>query len=64
MFLWGLQGLKKQRGEREERTLAGRKNRGEADLLAYFGPEFLLSQAINSASIYRRWKRVILSAPG
>jgi hypothetical protein len=28
-FLWGLQGLKKQRGEREKReTLAGRKTGG------------------------------------
>jgi hypothetical protein len=25
--------------------------------LAYFGPDFLLSQAIKSASIYRQWKR-------
>jgi hypothetical protein len=63
MFLWGLQGLKKQRGEREreERTLAGRKNKGEADCLAYFGLDVLLPQAMKSTSIYRRWKRAILS---
>jgi len=48
--------------EREERTLVGRKkNRGEAAFLAYFGPDFLLPQAIKSTSIYRRWKREILS---
>jgi len=66
MFLWGLQVLKKQRErEREKRENVGRKkNRGEADFLAYFGPKFLPSQAINSAFIYRRWKRVISSAPG
>jgi hypothetical protein len=51
-------------GERERRENVGReKNRGEADFLAYFGPEFLISQTIKSASIYRRWKRVISSAP-
>jgi hypothetical protein len=32
--------------------------------LAYFGLDFLLPQAINSASIYRWWKRVISSASG
>jgi hypothetical protein len=42
--------------------LVGRKNRGEVDFLAYFGPNFLLLQAITSASIYRQWKRVIFSA--
>jgi hypothetical protein len=41
--------------------LAGRKNRGEADCLAYFGPDVLLPQAMKSTSIYRRWKRAILS---
>jgi hypothetical protein len=29
--------------------------------LAYFGPDFLLPQVINGASIYRQWKRVISS---
>jgi hypothetical protein len=29
--------------------------------LAYFGPDFLLPQAIKSTSIYRRWKREIFS---
>jgi hypothetical protein len=32
--------------------------------LAYFGPDFLLPQAITSTSIYRWWKRVISSALG
>ena len=50
--------------EREERTLLEEKNRGEADFLAYFGPDFLLPQAIKSASIYKRWKRAISSTPG
>jgi hypothetical protein len=64
MFLWGLQGLKKQR-ERERRENVGwKKNRGEADFLAYFGPDFLLPQAMKSIYIYRKWKRVIFSAPG
>ena len=54
MFLWGLQGLKKQR-ERERRENVGwKKNRGEANFLAYFGPAFLLSHAIKSAFIYSR----------
>jgi hypothetical protein len=62
MFPWGLQVAEEAAGrEREERTLAGRKNRGEADFLAYFRPDFLLPQAIKSTSIYRRWKRAILS---
>jgi hypothetical protein len=32
--------------------------------MADFGPNFLLAQVINEASIYRRWKRVISSTPG
>jgi hypothetical protein len=32
--------------------------------LAHFGHDFLLPQAIKSASIYRRWKRAILSTMG
>ena len=36
----------------------------KAGFLAYFGPDFLLLQAIKPASIYRRWKRVISSTPG
>jgi len=36
----------------------------KAGFFAYFGPEFLLLQAIKPASIYRRWKRVISSTPG
>jgi hypothetical protein len=49
--------------ERRERT-GSRKLRIEGLFLVIFGPEFLLLKAINSASIYRRWKRVISSAPG
>jgi hypothetical protein len=52
-FLW----RKKKEEETEEENL-------QAGFLASFGPNFLLYQAINSASIYRRCKRVILSAPG
>jgi len=49
-------------GERERRENVGwKKNRGEADFLAYFGPDFLLPQAIKSTSIYMRWNREISS---
>jgi len=40
------------------------RNREEADFLAYFGPDFLLHQVTNGASIYRQSKRVISSTPG
>jgi len=40
------------------------RNREEADFLAYFGPKFLLPQAIKSTSIYSRWKRAIFSTQG
>jgi hypothetical protein len=39
--------------ERKERKTESDRNREEADFLAYFGPEFLLPHAINSAFIYR-----------
>jgi hypothetical protein len=48
--------------ERRRKSAAGRGRK--AGFLAYFGQDFLLPQAINSASIYRQWKRVISSAPG
>ena len=52
-------------GERKtEKQRESGRNREEADFLAYFGPDFLLPHAINSASIYRTWKRVISSALG
>jgi len=56
-------------GEREcrERDLLQKKKkktREEAGFFVNFGLDFLLHQAINSASIYRRWKRAILSIPG
>jgi hypothetical protein len=41
-----------------------KKTREEAGFFVNFGLDFLLHQAINSASIYRRWKRAILSIPG
>jgi len=63
-FLWGLQGLKKQRDRERRENVGWKKNRGEAGFLGYFEPDFLLPQAITSASIYRRWKRVISSALG
>jgi hypothetical protein len=34
----------------------------EASFFAVYEPKFLLSQAIKSNSIYRSWKRVILSS--
>jgi hypothetical protein len=36
----------------------------KAGFLAYFGPNFLLPQAMKSTSIYRRWKKEILSTQG
>jgi hypothetical protein len=52
-------------GERKtEKQRESGRNREEADFLAYFGPDFLLFQAIKPASLYRRWKRVISSTPG
>ena len=54
-------GWRPQRRETEEKgPVAGKLSR-EGWFLAEFGPEFLLPQVINGASIYRRWKRVILS---
>jgi hypothetical protein len=53
--------------EEERRRSIRRKSaagRGrKAGFLAYFGPDFLLPQAMRSTSIYRRWKRVISSTP-
>ena len=46
----------------------GRKSAGgrgrNAGFLAYFGPDFLLPLTIKSDSIYRLWKRAILSTLG
>ena len=53
----GRKGRNLQRGEGGEDS-AGT---GKAGFLAYFGPDFLSSLAIKSTSIYRRWKRAILS---
>jgi hypothetical protein len=61
-FLWGLQQLKTRWREKErQKNRESDRNQEEADFLAYFGPDFLLLQAIKSTSIYRRWKRAILS---
>jgi hypothetical protein len=52
--------------EREcrERDLLQKTTEEEAGFFFFFGPDFLLSQVINGASIYRQWKRVISSTPG
>jgi hypothetical protein len=50
----------KEKGERERRQKK-KKNRGGGWFFFDFGPNFLLPQAIKSTSIYRRWKRAILS---
>ena len=50
--------------DREKNKREDSAETGKAGFLAQFGPEFLLPQAITSASIYRRWKRVISYAPG
>jgi hypothetical protein len=47
---------------RRRKSAAGRGRK--AGFLAYFGPNFILPQVINGASIYRRWKRVISYTPG
>jgi hypothetical protein len=52
----GRGGVRKKEKQRENC-----RNREGADFLAYFGPDFLLPQAIKSTSIYRRWKREIFS---
>jgi hypothetical protein len=46
---------------KKEKQRESCRNREEADFLAYFGPDFLLSQAMKSTFIYRRWKRAIIS---
>jgi hypothetical protein len=58
-FLW----RRKKEEQTEEENLQ-RGYGGRLGFLAYFGLDFLLPQAINSASIYRWWKRVISSASG
>jgi hypothetical protein len=50
--------------ERETCCRKRKKTGEEAGFFVNFGLDFLLHQAINSASIYRRWKRAILSIPG
>jgi hypothetical protein len=49
-------------GERGRGKRENYRNKGKwLVFLADFGPDFLLSQAIKSTSIYRQWKRAILS---
>jgi hypothetical protein len=50
------------RRNRRRKSAAGRGRK--AGFLAYFGPNFILHQVINGASIYRQWKRVISSTEG
>jgi hypothetical protein len=50
------------RRSRRRKSAAGRGRK--AGFLAYFGPAFLLPQAMKFTSIYRRWKREILSTQG
>jgi hypothetical protein len=59
-------GVAKSTVEREcrERDLLQKTTEEEAGFFFIFGPDFLLSQVINEASIYRQWKRVISSTPG
>jgi hypothetical protein len=40
------------------------RNWKKTSFLANFRPDFLLLQAMKSISIYRRWKRAILSTLG
>jgi hypothetical protein len=48
--------------ERERKNCRNGGQRGW--FLANFGLDFLLSQTLKSTSIYRRWKRAVLSIPG
>jgi len=54
--------------EREERELVAEKKKRKIEgcgwFFVKFGPDFILPQAIKSASIYRRWKRVISYTSG
>jgi len=50
-----------------KRERDGRKRKkqwSEAGFLAEFGPNFFPAQTMKSTSIYRGWKRVILSSQG
>jgi len=47
-----------------ERETCCRKQLRRRLVFFFFGLDFLLSQVINGASIYRQWKRVISSTPG
>jgi hypothetical protein len=47
-----------------ERETCCRKNWGGGWFFPIFGPDFLLPQAIQSTSIYSRWKRAISSTQG
>ena len=55
------QWLQRWREKEKQKNRESGRNREKADFLAYFGPDFPLPQAIKSTSIYRRWKREILS---
>jgi hypothetical protein len=55
------QWLQRWREKEKQKNRESGRNREEADFLAYFGPEFLLPQAIKSTSIYRQWNREIFS---
>jgi hypothetical protein len=50
-------------GEREGEKKLQKRGAG-GWFLADFEPDFLLPRAMKSTSIYRRWKRAILSSPG
>jgi hypothetical protein len=56
--------LQRWREKEKQKNRESGRNREESDFLAYFGPDFLLPQAIKSISIYMRWKRVISSEMG
>jgi hypothetical protein len=60
MTWWWLKTRCRENEKRGKHRESGR-NREEVDFLAYFGPDFILPQAMKSTSIYRRWKREIFS---
>jgi hypothetical protein len=50
--------------DEEETRLVGKKNGVKANFLANFTPNFIAPQYSKSTSIYKEWKRNILSLSG
>jgi len=55
-------GRGRKKKKQKKKICSGKREEG--CFLAYFGPNFLLPQTMKSTSIYRRWKKEILSTQG